>query len=126
NEDFGLTPLEANALGTPAVVLRRGGYLDSVVEGLNGVFVDDAKAASIAAGIRRALATPWDRAAIQAHVDGSRPEVFAKRLRAAVEQARTARPPLIDLREPVPPPPAGLPALDLRDLPDRTPTDPSP
>src|SRR5262249_52465532 len=100
NEDFGLTPLEANALGTPAVGLRGGGYLDSVVGGLNGVFVDDAKAASIAAGIRRALATRWDRAAIQAHVDGFRPEVFAKRLLDVVEQARTDRPALIDLREP--------------------------
>jgi len=126
DEDFGLTPLEANALGTPAVVLRRGGYLDSVVEGLNGVFVGDAEPASIAAGIRRALAARWDRAAIQAHVDEFRPEVFAKRLLDVVEQARTGRPALIDLREPVATPPAGLPAIDLRDLRDRAPTDPLP
>ena len=37
-EDFGLTPFEANAFGRPAVVLRAGGFLDTFVEGVTGVF----------------------------------------------------------------------------------------
>jgi glycosyltransferase involved in cell wall biosynthesis len=39
-EDFGLTPLEANLEGTPALVARAGGFLDSVVPGVNGTFFE--------------------------------------------------------------------------------------
>ena len=34
-EDFGLTPLEAAGFGRPSAVLRWGGFLDTVVEGLD-------------------------------------------------------------------------------------------
>ena len=44
HEDFGLTPVEAQAFGLPAVVLRSGGYLDSAIEGITAVFVDEADA----------------------------------------------------------------------------------
>ncbi len=37
-EDFGITPLEATAAGRPVVAYRAGGALDTVREGLNGVF----------------------------------------------------------------------------------------
>jgi glycosyltransferase involved in cell wall biosynthesis len=37
-EDFGLTPIEANLEGTPALVAGTGGFLDSVVPGVNGSF----------------------------------------------------------------------------------------
>src|SRR5439155_1838049 len=40
NEDFGLTPLEAAAFGKPSAVPRRGGFLDTVVEGATGVFFE--------------------------------------------------------------------------------------
>ena len=39
-EDFGLTPLEAAALGRPSVALRAGGFLDTIVEGQTGVLFD--------------------------------------------------------------------------------------
>ena len=40
-EDFGLTPLEANAFGTPVAVLRAGGFLDSTAEGMSGSFIEE-------------------------------------------------------------------------------------
>ena len=39
-EDFGLTPLEAGAFAKPTLALRGGGYLDTVAEGVNGLFFD--------------------------------------------------------------------------------------
>jgi len=51
-EDFGLTPIEAAALGTPTVALRHGGYLDTVIEGSTGRFFDDPAAAPIATAVR--------------------------------------------------------------------------
>ena len=57
-EDFGLTPLEAGAFAKPTLALRGGGYLDTVAEGVNGLFFDRPDADSIAArgGSRAAYA----------------------------------------------------------------------
>ena len=40
HEDFGMIPVEAQACGTPVVGLRRGGLLETVVEGETGFLVD--------------------------------------------------------------------------------------
>jgi len=66
-EDFGITPLEAMALGTPVVALGEGGVRDSVVDGTTGIFFDAPEVESL----RRALDTveqlEWDRIAIREH-----------------------------------------------------------
>lgn len=40
DEDFGITPVEAMAAGTPVIALRAGGYLETVIEGKTGQFFD--------------------------------------------------------------------------------------
>ena len=37
-EDFGITPVEAQACGTPVIAYGKGGALDTVVDGVTGVF----------------------------------------------------------------------------------------
>ncbi len=39
-EDFGLTPLEAQALGKPVIAFKKGGALETVLEGQTGYFYD--------------------------------------------------------------------------------------
>lgn len=46
-EDFGITPVEAMAAGTPVIALRAGGPLDYVVEGKTGLFFDKSTVASL-------------------------------------------------------------------------------
>jgi len=46
-EDFGLTPVEAMTFGKPSVVLRYGGFLETVVEDETGVFFDTPTAPAI-------------------------------------------------------------------------------
>jgi len=41
DEDFGMTPVEAQAAGRPVIAFRGGGYLESVVEGKTGIFFDE-------------------------------------------------------------------------------------
>ena len=39
-EDFGITPVESMASGTPVIALRKGGATETVIEGKTGVFFD--------------------------------------------------------------------------------------
>jgi len=66
-EDYGLTPLEAGAFGKPTLALRAGGYLDTVAEGVSGLFFDRPKAGAIADAVRRERRLRWDPEAILRH-----------------------------------------------------------
>lgn len=46
-EDFGITSLEAQSCLTPVIALKRGGYLETVVENKTGVFFNEQTADSI-------------------------------------------------------------------------------
>ncbi len=52
-EDFGLTPLEAMSFGKPVLALRKGGALETVLEGVTGEFFDDPIPEALADGVRR-------------------------------------------------------------------------
>ena len=52
DEDFGMTPVEAMAAGTPVIAFRGGGYTESVIEGKTGVFVDSLTVEGVAQTIR--------------------------------------------------------------------------
>jgi glycosyltransferase involved in cell wall biosynthesis len=87
-EDYGLSPLEAGAFGRPSVVLRDGGYLDTVVEGRTGVFFDSPEPGPIADAIVKTLRTEWERDTLHEHVAGFAAPRFVRRLQEVVEQLR--------------------------------------
>ncbi|MFE6236483.1 glycosyltransferase [Cellulosimicrobium sp. NPDC057862] len=92
-EDYGLSPLEAGAFGRPSVVLRDGGYLDTVVEGVNGVFFDAPRPELVADAVEAAVARTWDDDAVTAHVATFGRDRFVERLQVVVaeqQQDRTA------------------------------------
>jgi glycosyltransferase involved in cell wall biosynthesis len=87
-EDYGLTPVEAAATGTPSIVLRWGGYLDTMVEDVTAVFVDEPTGPAIAEGIARFESRDWDRDAIRVHAQAFTEEVFIKTLTEMVGDAQ--------------------------------------
>jgi glycosyltransferase involved in cell wall biosynthesis len=94
-EDFGLTPLEAASFGKPSVVLRWGGFLETQVEDVTAIFVDQPTPDAVRAGLARVDAAEWDADAIRAHADRYGEEVFIAALReavAAVGSASLSRP----------------------------------
>jgi glycosyltransferase involved in cell wall biosynthesis len=88
HEDFGLTPLEAATFGKPSVVLRWGGFLDTVSEGGTGVFFETPTTEAIAAALREARRQPWQHEAIREHAAGFAEPRFIERIRAIVDETR--------------------------------------
>jgi len=84
-EDFGITPLEAMAVGTPVVALGAGGVLDSVVPGATGIFFDAPEVDSLRGALDEAAARSWDRAAIRAHAARFTRARFREQFRQVVE-----------------------------------------
>ena len=83
-------PLEAGAFGKPTLALRGGGYLDTVAEGLSGLFFARPTAEEIAEAVLTSRETVWDADAIVHHGEQFSEERFRSRLVAAVEELLSA------------------------------------
>ena len=67
-EDFGITPLEANAAGRPVVAYQAGGALDTITEGVNGIFFQEQTVAALADALADTrLDGDWNAADLQDH-----------------------------------------------------------
>jgi glycosyltransferase involved in cell wall biosynthesis len=78
-EDYGLTPLEAMASGRPVVAFRAGGALETIREGVTGVFFDRPEARSLA-GALELVDGQFDPATIRAHAERFDVPVFKQRM----------------------------------------------
>ncbi len=52
-DDFGIAPVEAMSFGKPVLAYRKGGALETVIEGVTGEFFDDLIPEILADGVRR-------------------------------------------------------------------------
>lgn len=52
-EDFGLVPVEAMALGTPVIALRQGGVTETVIEGKTGLFFNQPTVESLISVVKK-------------------------------------------------------------------------
>ena len=59
-EDFGIVPVEAQAAGTPVIALGKGGALETVREGVTGLFFGSQIAESLCGAIEAFEAKRWD------------------------------------------------------------------
>jgi glycosyltransferase involved in cell wall biosynthesis len=80
-EDFGVTPVEALASGTPVIAYRKGGALDYVQEGETGLFFDEQTVDSLCEAIRKNETQHFNEQTIKRHAETFSPETFQKKLR---------------------------------------------
>jgi len=97
-EDYGLTPLEAASFGRPSVVLRAGGFLDTVVEGRTGLFFDSPDPHPVAFAMNMAIRRAWDTGELHAHAEKFSVRSFQHRIRQVVAEEATLNLPRIPAR----------------------------
>ena len=79
-EDFGITPVEAQAAGCPVVAFRAGGALETVVDGHSGVFFDEQHSEALIAAVETIDTTPTDPHVCRANAERFSIENFRLRL----------------------------------------------
>ena len=95
-EDLGLTPVEAALFGTPSLALRFGGYLDTVIDGTNGYFIEEISAGAIARSVQLFDARQLDPEPVRQSAARYARDRFEQRLRELVADQ-------MDRTHPVPP-----------------------
>jgi glycosyltransferase involved in cell wall biosynthesis len=85
-EDFGISAVEALACGAPVVALGRGGALDVVRDGENGVLYEEDTADGLVEALERAGRMRFDYTALRESALPFRPERFADEFDAAVRK----------------------------------------
>lgn len=80
HEDFGITPLEGGAFGKPTIALKAGGFLDTIVEGVNGVFIMEPTPKAIEQAVRYFNPGQFEENEIRSHIQKFSEERFRKEI----------------------------------------------
>ncbi|MCP4406075.1 MAG: glycosyltransferase family 4 protein [bacterium] len=83
-EDFGITPVEAQASGRPVIAYRGGGALETVSEGKTGIFFDCKNVESLVGAVQGFNAVRFDPATIQRHARQFDISVFRQKMLGAI------------------------------------------
>jgi len=85
-EDFGITPIEAQAAGKPVIAFAGGGALDTVAEGFSGAFFERPTVESFIGALGRSDGIDTAPAEIALAVRRFAPAAFRARLSAEIER----------------------------------------
>lgn len=85
NEDFGMTVVESMMAGTPVIAYRGGGYIETMIEGKTGVFVDELTSSAVVEAMEKLKKIDIDPKEIIKHAKKFSKERFIKEIRGFVE-----------------------------------------
>jgi glycosyltransferase involved in cell wall biosynthesis len=78
-EDFGIVPVEAQATGKPVIALKAGGAMDTVVDGVTGVLLDDPSPRSLKRAVLEFNPDIYDPEIIKKHTGSFSRENFREK-----------------------------------------------
>jgi glycosyltransferase involved in cell wall biosynthesis len=85
-EDFGITPVEAQAAGRPVVAYGRGGATETVVDEVTGVLIPEQTAESLILGIRRLEESTFDANTCRRNAERFATSEFRRRLARVIDR----------------------------------------
>lgn len=85
-EDYGLSPIEAAVWGRPTIALRGGGYLDTVDDGITGIFFDRPTSDAIVNAVARFESVTFEPDKIRWHVEKFGERRYSDCLHTAVDE----------------------------------------
>jgi len=85
-EDFGIAPVEAMASGRPVIAYAGGGALETVVEGISGLFFKEQTTDSLVEAIEKFTAIEFDSKIIRRHTEQFDKEIFKIKISAYVSE----------------------------------------
>jgi glycosyltransferase involved in cell wall biosynthesis len=80
-EDFGMAPLEIAAAGRPTIAYRAGGAVETIIDGVTGIFFDRQEPEDLAEAIARFERIEWNPAVLRRHAESFGTNVFQARFR---------------------------------------------
>lgn len=85
-EDFGITPLEAQASGRPVIAFRTGGALETVLDGKTGKFFDEQTPEALSDAVVAAEKMEFDPPAIRRHAERFDVEIFKIKIKKFIDE----------------------------------------
>lgn len=85
-EDFGIVPLEAMASGKPVIAYGKGGALETVQDGISGVFFHEQTVRSLEDAVYRAARIRFDPLQISSRATLFSRSIFKNNLKAFIEE----------------------------------------
>lgn len=84
-EDFGITPVEAQAAGTPVIAYNGGGFKESIVEGKTGLLINGTDEATIEQAMKKFNKKIWKRSDMVHQARKFSRKAFVSKMRKAVD-----------------------------------------
>ena len=86
-EDFGIVPVEVQSCGKPVVAYGKGGALETVRDGVSGVFFGEQSAEALGAALEEAGRRTWDAAEIRRGAERFGRERYLEEMRREIRLA---------------------------------------
>jgi len=85
-EDFGITPVEAQACGTPVIAFGRGGATETVIDGASGLLFERQNIESLCEAVKRFETMKFDYTKISMHTHKFSEERFLAQMKQFLQE----------------------------------------
>jgi glycosyltransferase involved in cell wall biosynthesis len=86
-EDFGITPIEAMSAGRPVIAFRKGGAVETIIDGKTGLFFDKQDVSELCDLLLRFDSSKFDADLIRKHAEQYSTHIFREKIINFVEKS---------------------------------------